>query len=563
MKPVNEKSEPVAEHFIRQKIREDVEAGRVKQVVTRFPPEPNGFLHIGHAKAICLDFGMALEFGGRCHLRMDDTNPSKETLEYVDSIREDVRWLGFDWGEHFYYAADFFERMYECARTLIEQGRAYVCALSQEEWKEYRGVPSRPGRESPFRNRPTSESLDLFARMRAGEFADGALCVRAKIDMASPNLHLRDPVIYRILRESHYRAGDAWCIYPTYDFAHPLEDAFEGVTHSLCTLEFEVHRPLYDWVIESLGFEPQPRQTEFARLNMTYTVMSKRRLLQLVQENRVRGWDDPRMPTICGLRRRGVPPEAIRDFCEEIGITKYESLTDVALLDHCVRVRLNRTSSRRMAVLRPLKVVIENLPVDHRETFEAVNNPEDPSAGSRTVSFSREIYIDREDFQMNPPPKFYRLAPGREVRLRYAYALTCTGVETDPVTGEPVLLRAVVDPESRGGNPKDGRKIKATIHWVDGPTGCEAEFRMTDKLFRSEDPSDESGGRSWLDDLDPNSLEIVRGRVEPSLAAAAPGDRIQFERIGYFCADSRDHRPEAPVFNRTVSLKDSPTKPKA
>jgi glutaminyl-tRNA synthetase len=549
------------EHFIRQRIREDVESGRTPSVVTRFPPEPNGYLHIGHAKAICLDFGMAREFGGRCHLRMDDTNPSKETMEYVESIREDVRWLGFDWGEHFYFAADFFERMVECARTLIRSGHAYVCELSQEQWKDYRGVPSRPGRESPFRNRPAEESLDRFARMRAGEFADGSLCVRAKIDMASPNLHLRDPVLYRVMRQTHYRTGDAWCIYPTYDFAHPLEDAFEGVTHSLCTLEFEVHRPLYDWVVQTLGFSPQPRQTEFARLNLTYTIMSKRRLLDLVRERRVMGWDDPRMPTLCGLRRRGYPPEAVRDFCDEVGVTKFESLTEIALLEHFVRDRLNRTSPRRLAVVRPLKVIIENLPESHEEEFEAVNNPENPAEGTRRIPFSREIYIERDDFRAVPPPKFYRLSPGREVRLRYAYCLTCTGVETDPATGEPTVLRAVIDLASRGGNPPDGRKIKATIHWVSAKHGRPAEFRLTDRLFTKPDPSDESDGGLWTDSLNPHSLEIVRGWIEPSLADAAPGERVQFERVGYFCADLRDHRPETPVFNRTVTLKDSHPKP--
>jgi len=555
------KDTPVPEHFIRQRVREDVESGRIRQVVTRFPPEPNGYLHIGHAKAICLDFGMAREFGGRCHLRMDDTNPSKETMEYVESIREDVRWLGFDWGEHFYFAADFFERMFECAQTLIRSGHAYVCELSQDQWKDYRGVPSRPGLESPFRNRPVAENLDLFARMRAGEFADGAMCLRARIDMASPNLHLRDPVLYRIMRQTHYRTGDAWCLYPTYDFAHPLEDAFEEVTHSLCTLEFEVHRPLYDWVVQTLGFSPQPRQTEFARLNLTYTILSKRRLLDLVREKRVLGWDDPRMPTICGLRRRGFPPEAIRVFCDTVGITKYESLTDVALLEHCVRVHLNRTCLRRMAVVRPLKVIIDNLPESHAEEFEAINNPEDPAAGTRRIPFSREIYIERDDFRLNPPPKFYRLSPGKEIRLRYAYCLTCTGVDTEPRTGEPTVLHAVVDPETRRGNPPDGRKIKATLHWVSARHGREAEFRLTDRLFTKEDPSDEKDGRVWTDHLNPTSLEIVKGWIEPALAAVSAGECLQFERVGYFCADRRDHRPETPVFNRTVALKDSSPRP--
>lgn len=559
MNPTEQRAGPPADHFIRQRIREDLAAGRVAGVVTRFPPEPNGFLHIGHAKAVCLDFGMAREFGGRCHLRMDDTNPSRESMEYVEAIREDVRWLGFDWGEHFYFAADFFERMFECARELIRGGKAYVCELPQAEWKDYRGVPSRPGRESPFRNRPSAESLALFDRMRAGEFPDGALCLRARIDMASPNLHLRDPVLYRILRQPHYRTGDDWCLYPTYDFAHPLEDAFEGVTHSLCTLEFEVHRPLYDWIIEALEFDPPPRQTEFARLNLSYTVLSKRRLLELVNENRVSGWDDPRMPTLRGLRRRGVPPEAIRAFCEIIGVTKFDSLSDAALLDHCVRAELNRTAPRRLAVLRPLKLVVENLPEDHAETFLAANNPEDPAAGTRPVSFSRELFIERDDFRLEPPPRYHRLAPGREVRLRSAYCVTCTGVETDPETGEPVRVRVEADPRSRGGHPADGRKVRGTIHWVDARTARPAEFRLFDRLFLSENPSADD---DWLDRLNPESLVAARGWVEPALADAAPGDRVQFERIGYFCADARDHRRDAPVFNRTAPLRDSPAKPR-
>jgi glutaminyl-tRNA synthetase len=546
-------------HFIRDIIAADVAAGaNGGRVVTRFPPEPNGYLHIGHAKAICIDFGMAREFGGRCHLRMDDTNPAKESTEYVDAIREDIRWLGFDWGEHFYYSADYFERMYAVAEDLIRRGTAYVCELSQDAWKDYRGAPTAPGRESPFRHRPPDESLALFRRMRAGEFPDGSLCLRAKIDMASPNLHLRDPVLYRILRLAHYRTGDAWCLYPTYDFAHPLEDAFEGITHSLCTLEFEVHRPLYDWVVAQLpDLAVRPRQFEFARLNVTYTIMSKRWLLELVQEGRVTGWDDPRLPTICGMRRRGYPPAAIRRFCDLVGVTKYESLTDVALLEHAVRDELNRTAERRMAVLNPVRVVIENYPEGESETFEAVNNPEHEAAGSRGVPFSRVIYIERDDFMENPPKQFFRLAPGREVRLRYACLLRCTGVVKDPATGEVTELRAEWDPASRGGNAADGRKVKATIHWVSAAHAIPIEARLYDRLFRVEDPSDPGEGRTFKDHLNPDSLKVARAWGEPSLAAAAPGERFQFERLGYFCADARDHRPGAPVFNRAVGLKDT------
>ncbi|MFH0879847.1 MAG: glutamine--tRNA ligase/YqeY domain fusion protein, partial [Lentisphaerota bacterium] len=453
--------EKPAMHFIRQIIAEDL--GQKKndgRVVTRFPPEPNGYLHIGHAKAICLDFGMALENNGECHLRMDDTNPVKEDVEYIDSITADVKWLGFDWGKHFYYASDFFGQMYDAAAQLIKKGKAYVCELSQDEWKEYRGIPAAPGKESPFRNRPSEESLNLFTRMRAGEFPDGSLCVRAKIDMASPNLHLRDPVIYRILHSDHPHTGSQWCVYPTYDFAHPLEDAYESITHSLCTLEFEVHRPLYDWVINNLdGLPSRPQQYEFARLSLTYTVMSKRKLLELVQEGRVKGWDDPRMPTICGLRRRGYTPESIRNFCEAIGVTKFDSLTDVALLEHCVRDDLNRRAPRRMAVLNPLKLVIDNYPADKTETFNAVNNPEDASSGTRPVPFSRELFIERDDFMENPPKKFFRLAPGQEVRLKYACLVRCTEVVKNS-QGEVTEVHCTYDPASLGGNSPDGRKVK-------------------------------------------------------------------------------------------------------
>lgn len=536
-------------HFIREIIARDVAAGNQgSPVVTRFPPEPNGYLHIGHAKAICLDFGMAKEFGGRCHLRMDDTNPTKESMEYVEAIKTDVRWLGWDWGEHFYFSANYFERMYEVACNLIRRGKAYVCELSQEEWKEYRGVPTRPGKESPYRNRPPEESLALFERMRAGEFPDGSMCLRAKIDMASPNLHLRDPVIYRILREPHYLTGDKWCIYPTYDFAHPLEDAFEGVTHSLCTLEFEVHRPLYDWVIDQLeDLRVRPKQIEFARLNLSYTVMSKRKLLELVQTGRVSGWDDPRMPTLSGLRRRGVPPEAIRSFLDEIGITKYESLTDVALLEHHIREVLNKTALRRMAVLDPLLVEIENageIPSD----IEAINNPEDASAGTRRIPFTSRLWIEREDFAENPPPKYYRLSPGASVRIRYAGFLTCTGVNKSG-DGRVEAIRCRWSP------PSSELKVKGTIHWVPEHAPL-CEVRLYDRLFNVPEP-DSDDSRDFTEFLNPDSLKVVYARVEPSLINAALGERFQFERIGYFAVDSVDSKPGAPVFNRTVTLKDT------
>ena len=535
-------------HFIRDIIAADVAAGKAGgQVVTRFPPEPNGYLHIGHAKAICLDFGMAREFGGRCHLRMDDTNPSKENMEYVESIMNDVRWLGFDWGDHFYFSADYFERMFQVAEDLIRRGKAYVCELSSEQWKDYRGVPTRPGKESPFRNRSPEENLALFHRMRAGEFADGTLCLRAKIDMASPNMHLRDPVIYRIMREHHYRTGDAWCIYPMYDFAHPLEDAFEGVTHSLCTLEFEVHRPLYDWVVEQLDLPYRPNQFEFARLNLTYTVMSKRKLLQLVNEKRVGGWDDPRMPTVSGMRRRGYPAEAIRNFCEIIGITKFESLTDVALLEHCVRDVLNRQAERRMAVLKPLKVTIANT-ADVPAAVRAVNNPEDPSAGEREIPFGSELYIEQDDFMLEPPPKYFRLGPGRSVRIRYAGFLTCIGVEKD-AAGAVTGLVCTWSP------PTAELKVKGTIHWVPA-SAPEAEVRLYDRLFTVEEP-DQGDEKPFTDFLNPDSLQVTTARIEPALAETGGGRLFQFERIGYFVSDNRDHTPERPVFNRTVTLKDS------
>ena len=545
-------------HFIREIITADLQAGRAPGVVTRFPPEPNGYLHIGHAKAICLDFGMAIEFGGRCHLRMDDTNPAKESVEYAENIKKDVNWLGFDWGDHFYYSAHYFERMYEVAQDLIRKGKAYVCELTQDQWKEYRGVPTRPGKDSPFRNRPAAESLDLFARMRAGEFPDGTLCLRAKIDMASPNMHLRDPVIYRIMREPHYLTGDTWVIYPMYDFAHPLEDAFEGVTHSLCTLEFEVHRPLYDWVVEQLDLPVRPHQYEFARLNLSYTVMSKRKLLELVQLKLVNGWDDPRMPTVCGLRRRGYPAAAIRRFCEIIGITKYESLTDVALLEHCVRDALNKSSARRMAVLDPLKVTIENadaLPA----SVAAVNNPEDPAAGSREIPFGRELLIERDDFMEVAPPKYFRLAPGKSVRIRYAGFLTCTGVQKD-TAGTVTGITCKWDPPSTElsaiGGSASGGKVKGTIHWVPAAQAVPVEVRLYDRLFTVEQP-DAHETKDFKEFLNPGSLAVAKALVEPALANAEPGEAFQFERVGYFVADAVDSRPGAPVFNRTVTLKDA------
>jgi glutaminyl-tRNA synthetase len=551
--------EPIAapSDFVRDIITADLASGKHARIVTRFPPEPNGYLHIGHAKAICIDFGTAQEFGGECHLRMDDTNPSKETMEYVESIKQDVRWLGFDWGEHFYFSADYFETMVECARTLIKNGKAYVCELTLDQWKDYRGIPTQPGKDSPSRNRPVAESLDLFARMRAGEFPDGTLCVRAKIDMASPNLHLRDPVIYRIMRAHHYRAGDKWCIYPTYDFAHPIEDALEKITHSLCTLEFEVHRPLYDWFIEALGFEAKPRQIEFSRLNVTYTVMSKRKLLELVRDGHVKGWDDPRMPTIAGLRRRGFTPESIRNFCKRVGVTKFDGFTDIALLEHCLREELNKTAPRAMAVLDPVKVIIENFPAGQVEWVDAINNPEDPAAGSRSIPFSRELYIERDDFREDAPKKYFRLAPGKEVRLRYGYFITCTGFTKDPATGDITEIRCTYDPATRGGNAPDGRKVKGTIHWVAASHAVPTEIRLYDRLFKVEHPEDVAEGVDFKANLNTDSLKVARAMMEPSPAKAPPGTRFQFERKGYFIADSQDHSESAPVFNQIVPLKDS------
>ena len=540
--------------FIRTIIADDVRAGKhAGAVATRFPPEPNGYLHIGHAKSICLNFGVAAEFGGTCNLRYDDTNPTKEDIEYVESIQEDVRWLGFEWSGEPHYASDYFETLYGYAVYLIERGKAYVDSLTAGEIRAHRGTLTEPGRPSPYRDRRVAENLDLFARMRAGEFEDGAHVLRAKIDMTSPNITMRDPVLYRIRRAHHHRTGDNWCIYPMYDFAHPPSDAIEKITHSLCTLEFEDHRPLYDWLIENLPVPAQPQQIEFARLNLSYTVMSKRRLLTLVEEGRVSGWDDPRMPTIVGMRRRGYTPEAIRTFCDRIGVAKRENLVDVALLEHAVREDLNRRAPRVMGVLRPLRVVIENYPEGRSEHFEIINNPEDPTAGSRRVPFSRELYIERDDFMENPPKKFFRLAPGREVRLRGAYFVTCTGVEKNEA-GEVIGLRCSYDPATRGGDAPDGRKVKATLHWVSAPHAVNAEVRLYDRLFAVEDPGKLEDYRAALNQ---DSLEVVRdAKVEPTAAAAPAGTRYQFERIGYFCVDP-DSRPVAPVFNRTVTLKDA------
>jgi glutaminyl-tRNA synthetase len=543
--------------FIREIILEDRKAGRHGgRVHTRFPPEPNGYLHIGHAKSICLNFGVAEEFGGLCNLRFDDTNPTKEDIEYVEAIQRDVRWLGFDWDGRLYYASDYFEQMYAYAEQLILDGKAYVDSLSADEIREYRGTLTEPGRNSPYRERSAAENLDLFRRMRAGEFPDGAHVLRAKIDMASPNLNMRDPILYRIRHTTHHRTGNAWCIYPTYDYAHPISDAIEGITHSLCTLEFEDHRPLYDWVVDNIrhdaAFRSRPQQIEFARLNLNYTVMSKRRLLQLVEQGHVAGWDDPRMPTLAALRRRGYTPEAIRDFCARIGVAKKENVVDVALLEHTVREDLNRRAQRAMAVLRPLKVVIENFDGAAGEV-EAINNPEDPSAGTRRVPLSREIYIERDDFMEHPPKKFFRLSPGAEVRLRYAYILKCESVVKD-ASGAIVELRCTIDKDSLDG-PTASRRVKGTIHWVSAPHAVEGEVRLYDRLFKSEDPG--ASGRDPIEDLNPDSLKVMTGcKLEPMLATAPVGARFQFERLGYFAVDP-DSRPGRPVFNRTVTLKDT------
>jgi glutaminyl-tRNA synthetase len=541
--------------FIREIIEADRAVGKHGgRVHTRFPPEPNGYLHIGHAKAICLNFGVAEEYSGLCNLRMDDTNPTKEDIEFVESIEADVAWLGFEWAGDVLYAADYFQQMYDYAEQLIRMGKAYVDDLTADEIREYRGTLTEPGRESPYRNRSVEENLDLFRRMKAGEFPDGARVLRAKIDMASPNINMRDPTLYRIRHASHHRTGDAWHIYPMYDYAHPIEDAIEGITHSLCTLEFEDHRPFYDWVIDTLETPARPQQIEFARLNLSYTVMSKRKFLALVEEKHVAGWDDPRMPTISGFRRRGYTPESIRDFCERIGVAKKENVIDVALLEYCVREDLNKRAPRAMAVLDPLRVVLENYPEGQVEEMDVVNNPEDPSAGTRKVPFSRVLYIEQDDFREDPPKKFFRLGPGREVRLRNAYLITCRDVIKD-ATGRIVELRCTYDPATRGGDAPDGRKVKATLHWVSAAHAVDAEVRLYDRLFSVENPSDDEG-KDWRTFLNPNSLEIRTAKVEPSLAVARPGSRFQFERIGYFAVDP-DTAPGAPVFNRTVTLKDT------
>jgi len=546
-----------ATDFIRAVIEEDLRTGKYGgRVHTRFPPEPNGYLHIGHAKSICLNFGIAQEYGGLCNLRFDDTNPSKEETEYVESIMEDVRWLGFDWGDRLYYASDYFDQLYQWAVELIKKGKAYVCDLSAEEIRQTRGTLTMPGINSPYRDRSVEENLDLFARMRAGEFPDGSRTLRAKIDMASPNLNLRDPVMYRILHATHHRTGDRWCIYPTYDFAHGQSDSIEGITHSICTLEFENHRPLYDWFIRELGIHA-PQQIEFARLNLTYTVMSKRRLLELVREGHVRGWDDPRMPTICGLRRRGYTPEAIRDFCARIGVSKVDSTVDIALLEHCLREDLNRRAPRVMGVLRPIKLIIDNYPADRVEYLPAINNPEDPSMGEREVPFSRELYIEEDDFRESPPKKYYRLAPGREVRLRYAYFVRCESVVKDPATGKVVEVHCTYDPATRGGGAPDGRKVKGAIHWVSVPHALPVEFRLYEHLFTKPDPDDAPPGLDYKANLNPHSLQqLTNCFVEPSLRGAPVGSRYQFERLGYFCVDP-DSTPDALVFNRTVPLVDT------
>ncbi len=553
----NEPGTRAGKDFIRAIIDEDLKTNKYEgRVHTRFPPEPNGYLHIGHAKSICLNFGIAEEYNGLCNLRFDDTNPSKEDVEYVNSIIEDVRWLGYDWGDRLFYASDYFEQLYQYAIELIKMGKAYVCDLSPEEIREYRGTLTEPGRESPYRNRSVEENLDLFQRMRAGEFPDGSRVLRAKIDMASPNLNMRDPVMYRILHAEHHRTGNKWCIYPLYDFAHCLSDSIERITHSICTLEFEDHRPLYDWFLDQLGVY-HPQQIEFARLNLSYTVLSKRKLTQLVNEGHVDGWDDPRMPTLAGLRRRGYTPEAIRDFCERIGVAKRDSVVDIALLEHCLRVDLNKRAPRAMAVLNPLKVIIENYPEDKVEELEAINNPEDPSMGTRKVPFSKVLYIEKDDFMEDPPKKFYRLAPGREVRLRYAFFIKCVDVIKDPNTDEIVELRCTYDPETRGGAAPDGRKVRATLHWVSARHAVSAEVRVYNNLFTVPEPAamKDADFRAFIN---PDSLKILKDcKLEPGLKDAKPGSIFQFERQGYFCVDTKDSTEERPVFNRAVALRDT------
>ena len=541
--------------FIRAKIMADNASGRFNgKVHTRFPPEPNGYLHLGHAKSICLNFGVAKEFNGLCNLRFDDTNPTKEDTEYVESIREDVRWLGGDWGDREFYASNYFDKLYEYAEQLIKMGKAYVDDLTADEIREYRGTLTQPGRESPYRNRSVEENLDLFRRMRAGEFADGTHVLRAKIDMASPNLVMRDPTLYRIRHATHHRTGDKWCIYPMYDFTHPLSDSIEGITHSLCTLEFANNRELYNWVLETLNVY-HPEQTEFARLNLTYTVLSKRKLIQLVKEGYVKGWDDPRMPTLSALRRRGVPPEAIHDFCRRIGMAKSEAVVEYGLLEFCIREYLNAHAPRWMAVLNPVRLVIDNYPEDQEDVFEMPLYPDDDSFGSRKVPFTRELYIDRDDFRLDPPKKYYRLAPGQEVRLRYAYFVTCTDVVKD-AEGNVQEIHCTYDPASRGGNSPDGRKVKGTIHWVSAKYALPAEVRLYEQLFSVADPNNVPEGKTFLDYINPDSLRTVSARLEPAMAQIRTGETVQFERVGYFCKD-RDSTDELPVFNRTVTLRDT------
>ncbi|MGB5745546.1 MAG: glutamine--tRNA ligase/YqeY domain fusion protein [Desulfobacterales bacterium] len=549
---------PSSTNFIKQIIEADLKAGKNDgRVHTRFPPEPNGYLHIGHAKSICLNFGLADEFNGLCNLRYDDTDPSKESIEYVDSIKADVRWMGFDWKDREYYASNYFEQLFEYAIQLVKAGKAYVDSLSADQIREYRGTLTAPGKNSPYRERSIEENLDLFERMRAGEFKDGDHVLRAKIDMASPNIIMRDPTLYRIKHVSHYRTGNMWCIYPMYDFTHCLSDSIEGITHSNCTLEFESNRELYDWVLDNLEvFHPQ--QIEFARLNLSFAVLSKRKLIRLVEEGHVDGWDDPRLPTISGVRRRGYPPEAIRNFCDRIGVAKADSMVDMAFLEFCVRENLNKSAPRVMGVLRPLKVIIDNYSADEEEELEAINNPEDPSAGTRKVPFSRELYIECDDFMEDPPKKFFRLAPGREVRLRYAYFITCVDVAKDPDTGEVTALHCTFDPATRGGDAPDGRKVKGTLHWVSARHAIDAQVRLYDHLFTKENPNEVEEGKDFTAYLNPNSLEVLNNcKLEPSLAKAAPASRCQFERLGYFCLDSKDSSPESLVFNRTATLRDT------
>ena len=543
-------------NFIREIIEEDLRTGKHTKIHTRFPPEPNGYLHIGHTKSICLNFGLAKYYNGLCNLRFDDTNPAKEEIEYVESIKEDIKWLGFDWEDREYYASDYFDQLYEYAVQLIKKGKAYIDSLSAEEIKEYRGTPTESGKESPYRNRPVEENLDIFERMKAGEFKDGEYVLRAKIDMSSPNMNMRDPIIYRIRHESHHRTGDKWCIYPMYDWAHGQSDSIEGITHSLCTLEFENHRPLYDWFIEALDIYP-PRQIEFARLNVSYTVMSKRKLLELVEEDYVNGWDDPRMPTISGLRRRGYTPESIKNFSEKSGIVKRNAVVDVALLEHSVREDLNKKAKRVLGVLNPLKVVIENYPDEKVEELEAINNPEDSTMGTRKLPFSKTIFIEKDDFREDPPKKFFRLAPGKEVRLRYAYIIKCEEVIKDPKTGEVIELRCTYDPETKSGTGSSNKKVKGTIHWVSAEHAIDAEVRLYDRLFTVEDPLSDKD-KDFKELINPHSLDIIKNcKLEPSLSNAEKGERFQFERLGYFCVDSVDSLKEGLVFNRIVPLRDT------